>query len=176
MGQNFHLHQLQWIQVSYWHAAKTLSPIKMRFARRRNSAPCYTVPIIKALFPHNHWGLSVRLRLHLSFLFFQKVVWLFRLHFPACSIFFSPSLLLHGYQSLRLLTERNLCTYPTIVMSPIGPEWKMPLGGFSLSPWWTCKFPGLWAADVGWMHARQIKYAPKKTECCLKTDDTTAAL
>lgn len=86
-----------------------------------------------------------------------------------------PSLLLHGHQTLRLLTERgsrSLRTRPLIKMSPVVPEWKTPLGGFSLSPRWTCKSSALRAANVGCMHRRGIKHPPKNTHCCLKTDES----
>lgn len=56
-------------------------------------------------------------------------------------------------------------------MFPIGPGWRMPLGGFSLSPRRTCKSWALRAADAGWMHARQIKHAADNRQ-----DDATAAL
>lgn len=38
---------------------------------------------------------------------------------------------------------------------------------------WMCKSSALRAPDVGCMHGRQMKHAPKKTHCFLKTDDAT---
>lgn len=68
--------------------------------------------------------------------------------------------------------EQKSTQMPVIKMSPVVPGWKTPLGGFSLSPRWTCKSSALWAANVGYMHRRGIKHPPKNTHCCLKTHES----